>query len=138
MTHTQIDQTWWALRITYGAVAFLAGLDKFVHLLADWDKYLAPEVAGLLPVSGPAFMQAVGVIEMAVGILILTRWTRIGAYIASVWLLTIAFNLVLMGSFDVAVRDVAMAVGAWTLARLSDSREIATAPSTAAAVRAQA
>ena len=60
-------------------------------------------------------MHVVGIIEMAVGLLILTRWTRLGAYVASVWLLCIAFNIVLTGSFfDVAVRDVALSVGAWT------------------------
>jgi hypothetical protein len=138
MTQSRIDQAWWALRITYGLVAFLAGLDKFLHLLADWDRYLSPTVASLLPVSGSTFMQAVGVVEMAVGILILSRWTRVGAFVASAWLLTIAANLLLVGAFDVAVRDVAMAVGAWTLAQLSDSRALADSPSTAAVARAQA
>ncbi len=124
MRHSQIDQTWLALRLTYGLVAFLAGLDKFFNLLANWETYLAPAVANLLPVSGSAVMRPVGIVEMAVGILILTRWTRIGAYLASVWLLSIAFNLVLSGSyFDVAVRDVAMSVGAWALARLTEVRQ---------------
>lgn len=138
MTNSQIDQPWWALRLTYGLVAFLAGLDKFFNLLTDWDKYLAPAAAGLLPMSGSSFMNVVGVIEMAVGILILTRWTRIGAYIASAWLLTIAANLVLMQAFlDLAVRDIAMAIGAWTLARLTEIRQPATTRSTASAASVQ-
>jgi uncharacterized membrane protein YphA (DoxX/SURF4 family) len=117
-----------ALRLTYGSVAFLAGLDKFFSLLTNWQAYLAPAVADVLPVSASAAMRSVGVVEMAVGILILTRWTRTGAYVASAWLLAIAFNLVLSGSFfDIAVRDAAMAVGAWTLARLSEVREPAPA-----------
>jgi uncharacterized membrane protein YphA (DoxX/SURF4 family) len=123
MRHSHIDQTWSVLRLTYGLVAFLAGLDKFFNLLTNWQAYLAPAVANSLPLSGSALMHAVGIVEMAVGILILTRWTRIGAYLASVWLLSIAFNLVLTGSFfDVAVRDAAMSVGAWTLARLTELR----------------
>lgn len=124
MTNTHINQTWWSLRLTYGLVAFLAGLDKFFHLLTDWDMYLAPAVAELIPVSTSTFMQAAGVIEMAVGLLILTRWTRLGAYIAAAWLLSIALNLLLAGSFlDIAVRDLAMSVGAWALGRLSEVRE---------------
>jgi uncharacterized membrane protein YphA (DoxX/SURF4 family) len=124
MRQSQIDQTWLALRLTYGLVAFLAGLDKFFNLLTNWETYLAPAVASLLPVSGSTFMHLAGVVEMAVGILILTRWTRIGAYLASIWLLSISFNLVLSWSFfDVAVRDVAMSVGAWTLARLTELRQ---------------
>jgi hypothetical protein len=124
MTNTYINQTWWSLRLTYGLVAFLAGLDKFFNLLTSWDMYLAPAVAALIPVSASTFMQAVGVIEMAVGLLILTRWTLLGAYIAAAWLFSIALNLVLAGSFlDIAVRDLAMSVGAWALGRLSETRE---------------
>ena len=124
MTNPQINQSWWSLRITYGLVAFLAGLDKFFHVLANWDAYLSPAVVSLAPVSGSVLMRTVGVVEMAVGLLILTQWTRIGAYLASAWLLCIALNLVLAGSFfDVAVRDVALSVGAWTLAQLSELRD---------------
>jgi uncharacterized membrane protein YphA (DoxX/SURF4 family) len=127
-----IDQTWRALRLTYGLVAFLAGLDKFFNLLADWEAYLAPVVSSLLPLSAGTIMHTVGVVEMLVGILILTSYTRVGAYVASVWLLSIAINLVLTGSyFDVAVRDVAMAVGAWTLARLTEARQPAESPAVA-------
>jgi len=123
-TNPRIDQAWWALRLTYGLVAFLAGLDKFFNLLANWESYMAPALGSLLPVSTTSLMRTVGVIEMLVGILILTNWTRVGAYVASVWLLLIALTLPLTGShFDVAVRDVAMAVGAWTLARLTELRQ---------------
>jgi uncharacterized membrane protein YphA (DoxX/SURF4 family) len=128
-THSTIDQTWLALRLTYGLVAFLAGLDKFFNLLTNWEAYIAPAVGSLLPVSGATFMRTVGIVEMIVGILILTAWTRVGAYIASAWLLSIALNLALTGSyFDIAVRDVAMAVGAWTLGRLSELRQPEHAP----------
>jgi uncharacterized membrane protein YphA (DoxX/SURF4 family) len=142
-THSTIDQNWQVLRLTYGLVAFLAGLDKFFHLLTNWDQYLAPQVAALLPVSGPVFMRAVGVIEMLVGVLVLTAWTRIGAYIAAAWLVSIAINLAMTGAyFDVAVRDVAMAVGAWTLARLSEARQphssTGLAPAAAPSARAEA
>ncbi len=65
-------------------------------------------------------MGLVGIIEMAVGIAILTRWTRLGAYVASAWLLAVAANLVLAGFFDVAVRDVVMSLGAFALARLTE------------------
>jgi uncharacterized membrane protein YphA (DoxX/SURF4 family) len=124
MRHSQIDQTWTALRLTYGLVAFLAGLDKFFNLLTNWTVYINPAIADMLPLSRTALMHFAGVVEMAVGILIITRWTRIGAYLASVWLLLIAFNLLLSGSFfDIAVRDAALSVGAWTLARLTEFRQ---------------
>ena len=67
-------------------------------------------------------MGIVGIIELAVGIAVLTGWTRIGAYVASAWLFGVAANLVLAGFYDVAVRDVVMAIGAFTLARLAEVR----------------
>jgi hypothetical protein len=69
-----------ALRIGLGLAAFLAGLDKFIGLLADWPGYLAPVIAGMLPVSPEAFMRVIGVVEMLVGLAILTRWPREGAW----------------------------------------------------------
>lgn len=110
-----IDSLYRPLWLTYGLVPLLAGLDKFFNLLADWPGYLAPWAADLLPVSAQTAMYAVGVIEILVGLMVLTRWTRIGAWIACAWLVLIALNLVTMGLFDIAVRDLAMAVGAYTL-----------------------
>lgn len=110
------------LRWTYGLVPLLAGLDKFVGLLADWESYIAPSIQSLLPVGPGTFMAVVGVIEIAVGVMVLTRWTRLGAYLAMGWLIVIALNLVIAGFLDVAVRDLAMAVGAYTLARLAEAR----------------
>jgi hypothetical protein len=118
-----LDSLYRPLWLTYGLVPLLAGLDKFFNLLADWPKYLSPMVAGLLPVSAETFMQAVGIIEIAVGLMVLTRWTRLGAWIAAAWLVLIALNLVTLGMLDIAVRDLAMAVGAYTLARLAELRQ---------------
>jgi len=113
-----------ALRVGIGLAALLAGLDKFVGLLADWPGYVAPAVAATLPVSPQTFMYLVGVVEVAVGLAILTRWPREGAWVAMVWLLLIAGNLVLSGRFlDVAVRDVEMAIAAFALARLTEARD---------------
>jgi uncharacterized membrane protein YphA (DoxX/SURF4 family) len=130
------------LRLTYGLVPILAGLDKFTNLLADWERYLHPAIAELLPVSAGAFMHAVGIVEIAAGALVLSRFTRAGAYIVMAWLAAIAVQLLGLGLFDVAVRDLAMAVGAYTLARLAQAREqqgvLAPAPSGGTLERAEA
>lgn len=130
MTMTKgLNSAWWLLRIGLGLGPFLAGLDKFFNLLTDWELYLNPAVGELLPVSGAAFMRTVGVVEMAVGLAILAGWTRIGGYVAAVWLMAIAANLVSMGRFyDIAVRDVEIAFAAYTLARLSEARLRAAVP----------
>jgi len=106
-----------ALRIALGLTATLAGLDKFFNILADWGVYVSPVAARWLPVSVHTFMGAVGVIEMAVGVAILGLAPRLGAYVASAWLLLVAVNLVLGGHLDVAVRDVVMSLSAFTVAR---------------------
>jgi uncharacterized membrane protein YphA (DoxX/SURF4 family) len=125
----KLDTAWWALRVGLGAAAFLAGLDKFFNLLADWQMYLNPLAERLLPVSATTFMHAVGIIEMVVGLMILTRWTRTGSYIAMAWLVLIAVNLISTGRFlDVAVRDLEMAIAAYTLARLTEARQPAAEP----------
>ena len=121
---SRLDGAWWALRIGLGVGPFLAGLDKYFNLLTDWTMYTSPLVLKLLPFSGRTFMHIVGVIEMIVGLAILTKWTRLGSYVASAWLVAIAINLVSTGMFlDIAVRDLEMALAAFVLARMTEVRE---------------
>jgi hypothetical protein len=96
----------------------LAGLDKFLNILADWSSYVSPAAAQLWPFSTDVLMRIVGVVEIAVGLSILTALPAIGAFVASAWLLVVAMNLVLGRHFDVAVRDVVLSIAAFTLARL--------------------
>jgi hypothetical protein len=113
---------WWALRVGLGATAFLAGLDKYFNLLADWPAYLSPMVAQLLPLRPATLMHVIGPVEMAVGAVILSGYTRLGGYLAAIWLGGIAINLITTGHyFDIAVRDVVMAIAAFTLARLAEA-----------------
>jgi uncharacterized membrane protein YphA (DoxX/SURF4 family) len=107
------------LRLTFGIVPIVAGLDKFTNLLANWPGYLGANVSGMLSVNAVVFMKIVGVIEIVAGIIVLLR-PLIGAYIVMVWLICIALQLIIGGHFfDVAVRDLVMAIGAFTLAKLT-------------------
>jgi hypothetical protein len=112
-----------AMRLAIGLMATLAGIDKFFNILADWGSYVSPMAAQLLPFSTDVFMGIVGVIEFAVGITILTALPILGSYVASAWLLLVAVNLILGGNFDLAVRDVVLSIGAFTLARLMEVRD---------------
>lgn len=121
---THQDHARQLLRLVYGAVPLVAGLDKFFNVLTQWDQYLNPLVLRMIPVSPGVFMGFVGIVEMAVGALILARWTKPAAYLASAWLVAIALNLLAAGKYlDVAVRDLVMAVGAYTLAQLTAAHE---------------
>jgi len=122
ITTDRLSSVYYPLRLTYGLVPVVAGADKFFHLLADWDRYLPAFAADLLPISTSHFMLIVGLIEIIAGLAVLTRFTRLGAYVVAVWLVLIAVNLVLAGYFDVAVRDLVMAVGAYTLGQIAALR----------------
>jgi len=118
---SRLDQAWWALRIGLGVGPFLAGLDKYFNLLANWPTYMSPLALKIMPFGAQTFMHIVGMIEMIVGLAILTKWTRLGSYVASVWLLAIAINLVSTGMFF----DVEIALAAFVLARLTETRRSA-------------
>lgn len=112
-------ESYWTLKITFGVVPIVAGIDKFTELLVDWTTYLSPWAAAVLPFRPEVFMMIVGVIEIAAGVLVLSKFTRIGALVVSAWLVGIALNLITAGYFDIAVRDLVMAVAAWRLARVA-------------------
>lgn len=118
IVHVRSILTW-----TYGLLAIAAGTDKFMHLLTDWNKYLAPVVTDILPLSANAFMSIVGVVEIIAGILVFAK-PKIGSLVVSLWLLGIAINLLFTGQyFDVAVRDIVMAIGAFSLFQLTSAEE---------------
>lgn len=107
------------LKFTFGLVPIVAGADKFTNLLTNWEQYINPTLAGMLPFSGATFMMIVGVIEIIAGIIVLIK-TEIGAYIVSAWLVGIALSLLIGFNYvDVAVRDLVMAIAAFSLAKIS-------------------
>jgi len=119
-TLEKLNSTQRLLRITFGLVPVAAGLDKFFNLLTVWAQYLDPRFAELLPFSPQTFMHIVGVVEIVAGLIVLSRFTAVGAYIVSAWLALIAVTLIVSGKYlDVAVRDVVMSVGAYTLVSLT-------------------
>jgi len=128
----RLNAAWWALRLGLAAEQILAGGDKFFNKLADWTMYLSPMATKVVPIEPSHFMRGIGVAEIVIGILLLTRWTRIAAYLLMLWLVGIIINLVTTGMFyDLAVRDCEVAIAAFALAQLSAVRSAAL--STAAA-----
>jgi hypothetical protein len=112
-------QAYQILHVAFTVAPILAGFDKFFHLLVDWDMYLSPIVPRLLGVSGHTFMLGVGVIEVIAGLLVAIV-PRIGGLVVGLWLCGIIVNLLSIPAyFDVALRDLGLALGAFALARLS-------------------
>lgn len=113
---TSIKQLQNILKLTFGIVPIVAGLDKFTNLLTHWVDYLDK---ALVPFDALVFMKIVGIIEIVAGIIVLVK-PLIGAYIVMIWLICIALQLIIGGHyFDVAVRDLVMAIAAYTLAQLT-------------------
>jgi hypothetical protein len=107
------------LHVAFVVAPIVAGVDKFLHLLVNWDQYLAPIVSRILGGHGHAFMLAVGVIEIVAGLGVAVR-PRLFAYVVCAWLLGIIVNLLLIpGYYDIALRDFGLALAALALARLS-------------------
>lgn len=118
-TRSPAYQAYQILHIAFTAAPIVAGLDKFVHLLAEWERYLAPGVASIVPVAPHTFMQGVGIVEIAAGILVALK-PSIGGWVVGLWLLGIVANLLLLGTYlDIALRDFGLALGAFALARLA-------------------
>jgi hypothetical protein len=114
-------QAYQILHVGFTVAPIIAGLDKFLHLLTNWDQYLAPSVNTMLGGHGHEFMLAVGVIEVIAGLGVLFK-PRIFAYVVSAWLVGIIVNLLLIpGYFDVALRDLGLALGALALGRLAST-----------------
>jgi hypothetical protein len=68
---------------------------------------------------GHSLLYLVGVIEIIAGLGVLFK-PRIFAYVVAAWLLLIIANLLMIpGYFDVALRDLGLALGALALGRLS-------------------
>jgi hypothetical protein len=122
--HDPVYQAYQLLHIGFTVAPIVAGLDKFFHLLVNWDNYLAPVVNNILGGHGHAFMMVVGVIEIVAGIGV-AIWPRVFSYVVAAWLVGIIINLLLipasnpMPHYDIALRVLGLCLGALALGRLS-------------------
>jgi hypothetical protein len=107
------------LRIAFTVAPIVFGLDKFFHVLVDWDRYLAPFIVRQTPWTAHELMYAVGIIEIVAGVVVALR-PRIGGYLVAAWLAGIIVNLLLIpGFYDIALRDFGLFIAALALARLA-------------------
>jgi len=116
-------QAYQLLHLTFVVAPLIAGLDKFFHLLVNWDVYLAPVFQDILGGARPTriFMLIVGVVEIAAGLLVALR-PRIGAYVVAAWLAAIIVNLIIAGGYlDIALRDLGLFLAALAFGRLAMS-----------------
>jgi DoxX len=112
-------QAFLALRTMFTVAPILFGLDKFANLLVDWPRYLAPWINDIVPGTAQQAMYAVGVVEVAAGLVVAVA-PRFGGWLVAAWLAGIIVNLLTIPDFyDIALRDFGLLVAAVALARLS-------------------
>jgi hypothetical protein len=119
LSHTPAYQAYQILHLAFIVAPIIAGLDKFLNVLANWEQYLAPSIVNMVGGNGHGFMQVVGAIEILAGIGVALK-PRIFAYVVAIWLLGIIVNLLMLQSYyDVALRDLGLLLAALALGRLS-------------------
>lgn len=120
-------QAYLVLRTAFVAAPILFGIDKFFNWMTYWPKYLWIGIPNLISVSPQHFMYAVGVVEIAAGLLVLA-WPRVGSWVVAAWLAGIVTNLVIQSIaigghthvfWDIALRDFGLMIAAVALARLA-------------------
>lgn len=118
LTHSPSWQAYQILHVAFVVAPVIAGLDKFFHLLTNWDKYACPLLASIVPVH--PFMLVVGVVEIVAGLIVALK-PRIGAWVVAAWLAGIIVDLILCGGayLDIALRDLGLCLGAVALGRLA-------------------
>ncbi len=124
VNENKLNTMWIFSKYVYGLVPIVIGLDKFFFFIVDWNIYVSPYAASIIPVM--YLVPAVGVIEIVAGLLILTHWTRFGAYLVAAWIGMVIVNLFMIGGlYDIILRDVAIAFGYIMFGMLTELKETA-------------
>lgn len=116
-----------ALKYIYGIVPIIIGADKFFFYIVDWNIYVSPTIASYLPAAiALHIVPIVGIIEIAAGVIILSKYTRFGAYLVAAWIGVVIINLLTIGGmYDIALRDLAILVGYTAFGMLVEIKETA-------------
>ncbi len=116
-----------ALKYIYGLVPIVIGLDKFFFYIVDWNIYVSPTITSHLPSAiATHIIPIVGIIEIIAGIIILSKYTRFGAYLVAAWIGVVIINLLTIGGmYDIALRDLAILVGYVAFGVLTEINETA-------------
>ncbi|CAN5733651.1 hypothetical protein BH11PAT2_BH11PAT2_07280 [soil metagenome] len=105
------------LRLSYAAFLVVIGIDKILHtdMIAPWVMYIGPVIHTILPVSPVTVISVEGLIEIALGIVLLTTWIRLGAIFLLVTTLLLCVDLFLLGFYNLALHDLLFCAGTFVL-----------------------
>lgn len=112
-------QAYQILYYSFTALFAIAGLDKFLHLLATWESYASPGIANIFGMSVGTLSILAGIVEIAVAVGIALK-PRIGSWMATAWLWLIAINLLTIPAhFDIVLTTLMLSAAAFAFTRLA-------------------
>lgn len=118
-TYSKLDYTIQILQLAYALFFTITGVDKFFNFLLPWYQFISPYILTYATFSAIALSVAVGILELGIGILCVTKWARLAAYCGALWFLLLALNLITVPTHAYLALFYALAsVGALVLARL--------------------
>jgi hypothetical protein len=124
VNENKLDTMWTISKYVYGLVPVVIGLDKFFFYIVDWNIYVSPFAASIIPIN--YLVPAVGIVEIVAGLIILTKFPRFGAYLVAMWIGVVIVNLFMIGGmYDIILRDVAIAFGYIMFGMLTELKETA-------------
>ena len=117
---TRLYLSYFLLKLIYGVIVLVAGVDKFLHILnPSSESFVSPLITAYLPLSATNIIYLVGIVEIIIGLLILTRFTKIGAYLLMGWYIIIIVDLAtLTGFYTLILSNAGHAVANFVLAQL--------------------
>jgi hypothetical protein len=128
----QLHRLIWVLKGIYALFLGLAGIDKLFYKLLPWQIYISPLVSTFLPINLLHVLKIVGAIEIALAILILSRFTRLAAWLLIIFIIILVASLGSKAVFSLKALQLLLgdmenltipsllliALGAWVITRL--------------------
>lgn len=111
-------QAYQILYYTFIVVFAFAGVDKFLHAMTQWERYVSPSISSFLHLSAGAIVLFAGLIEMLAAVAVALK-PRIGSWVVSAWLWLIAINLLTIPLFDMVLLVLALSAAGLAFTRLS-------------------
>ena len=115
--YSKLTLIWLALKFTYGLLFTLSGTVLILSIYWPWI-YTKMTPAAVIPHT--SLMMGIGIVEVLIGLILFSPYTKLGAILAAIWLSIIIINQIWMANYlDIVARDIVLFVGALALAGLS-------------------
>lgn len=127
LSHTgyqRLSAAWWLLKLTYGAFFLWSGAYKLLGSTEQLSGMVSTYFKAISPFSLTDFFTLFAWVELIIGLMIFTIFTRIGAYLGALLVLAICVNLFMLDSFfTLAITNLVIAAGLIALGLLTGTKK---------------